>query len=168
MYENRSEESFILLSLGSNLGDRIGTINKAISLLRDSGSISELSLSSFYETAPYGYREQPWFINIALIAKSKVTPLDLLKICKDIENKIGRLPRAKWHEREIDIDLILYGDEIIDNEYLKIPHPAMQERLFVLVPSAELAGERIHPKFCLSIKELLVKCTDKSEIRIIE
>jgi 2-amino-4-hydroxy-6-hydroxymethyldihydropteridine diphosphokinase len=163
-----SDQSFILLSLGSNLGDRIANLKNAVSLLTSSGTISGISLSSFYESEPYGYREQPWFVNLALSAYCKSSPYDLLALCKEIEIKIGRQKRDKWHEREIDIDIILFDDLIVDNIDLKIPHPAMQDRKFVLLPSSELVGESIHPRLGVSVNKLLVDCTDKSIIRIIE
>ena len=167
--DNFSSESFsVLLSLGSNLGDRIGNLKKAISMLSDSGCLFDIYLSSYYETEPYGYQEQPWFVNMALSAKCNVSPGNLLVTCKEIENLVGRKPRAKWHQREIDIDLILFGNLMINDEFLQIPHPAMHKRLFVLVPSAEILGDSIHPELGLSINELLDKCSDNSIIKKIE
>ena len=162
------DDSIVLFSLGSNIGDKIGNINKAIKLLRESGIVRDIQISSYYETEPYGYLEQPWFINLVLRAKCKISPIKLLLLCKSIEHEVGRKARAKWHEREIDIDLILFGNEVVEDEQLTIPHPAMQDRLFVLLPAAEIAGELINPKLGLDIKTLLITCKDRSSVKLIE
>jgi len=154
----------ILLSLGANLGDRIGTILLAIDFIKDIGVLKDIKLSSFYETQPIGYKEQPNFINIAIFGYTNLPINLLLFFCKSIEYFCGRQPRKLWHEREIDIDIIFYSNEIINNSLIKIPHPRMHERAFVLIPAAEIAPDYIHPIENKTISDLLIICNDFSEV----
>lgn len=154
----------VLLSLGANLGDRAGSICRAIDFIREIGVLKDIKLSSFYETQPIGYTEQPNFINIAIYGYTNLPINHLLFFCKSIEYFCGRQPRKLWHEREIDIDIIFYSNEIINNILITIPHPRMHERAFVLIPAAEIAPDYIHPIKKKSISELLTLCTDFSEV----
>ena len=156
---------FTLLSIGANIGERLENIEKAIEYISSSGIFSGIKSSSIYETEPVGYLNQPWFLNTVVSGSTKI-PADLLMgIIKNIEEVIGRTQREKWHEREIDIDILLYGNEIYKSDNLTIPHPRMHERRFVLVPAAEIAGEIVHPEISKSINQLLEDCEDKSEVR---
>ncbi len=155
----------ILLSLGSNIGNRIENINRVVQFSLSRNLIRDLTISSYYETEPYGYAHQEWFINIALVGHTAHTPFELLSFFKSIENEIGRKARPKWQEREIDIDILILGDNIINSEHITIPHPDMHNRKFVLIPASEIAGELIHPKFNINIFSLLAKCKDKSVVR---
>ncbi len=154
----------VLLSLGSNLGDKMRAISRAVELLTQD-TLQEVRVSSFYETAPVGFIQQPSFINIAVSGWTKYEPEILFKVCKTIEQKIGRKPRPRWHEREIDIDIILYGLETLTTEVLAIPHPQMHNRRFVLVPSAEIVPTMIHPILNTSIEELLELCEDVNPVK---
>lgn len=156
--------SIVLLSLGSNLGDRMKNINSALHLLDANDNINLLKSSAFFETEPLGYKNQPVFLNIAALCETNLGVYDLWNECRQIELAIGRKNRPRWHEREIDIDILLVDKLILEEKDLSIPHPRMQERMFVLQPASEIAPEMIHPVFNLAIKSLLDKCTDKSEV----
>ncbi len=155
----------VLLAFGANLGNREQTILRAVELLLKSGAVREISLSKLYETEPVGFKDQPFFINAALQGITELSPETLLKTCRDIETQLGRTPRAKWHEREIDIDILIYGGEILLKENVEIPHPRMHERRFVLLPAADVAVDMIHPVFKKSVGELLKECHDTSLVR---
>ena len=163
--EDENIETFVLLSIGANLGHRRDTIEKAIELLKSSNSLSNIKTSSFYETEPFGITDQPWFVNVAISGYTNQSLNSLIQFCKSIEYSLGRKIRKKWHQREIDIDIIFFGDLTKETQKLTIPHAEMQDRRFVLEPAAEIAGDFLHPKLKVSINHLLEICPDKSEIR---
>jgi len=152
----------ILLSLGANLGNREETLSKAIELLKQRVFTGKIKISSVYETEPVGFKNQPWFFNLAIYGLTELTPQTLLEKCKSIEFELGRIVREHWHEREIDIDIILFGQEIINTPDLIIPHQRLHERKFVLLPCSEIAGNIIHPLLEQTIYELLGFCKDNS------
>ncbi len=158
-------KTLILLSVGSNLGDRKANIEEAFELLKYSGAISDARISSFYETEPFGFKDQPWFINAAIIGYTWLPLNYLIEFCKSIEYILGRKVKKRWHPREIDVDIIFYGNELFDGDKLVVPHSEMHKRRFVLEPAVELAGDLIHPRFGKSIKELLADCKDKSIVK---
>ncbi len=139
------EATPVLLSLGSNLGDRLTYIESAIELLTAKGSVISLICSPIYETEPVGYLDQPPFLNCCVTGVTSHDPLSLYWTLKQIEQHLGRAPRPRWHEREIDLDIILYGNQIIEHSDVVIPHPRALERAFVLIPAADIAPEWIHP-----------------------
>ena len=153
-----------MLSLGANLGDRKQALSDAVDYLRDNAVLTGISTSSFYETQPFGVTEQPEFINMVVSGFTQLSVFALLQICKSIEYLMGRQTRQRWHEREIDIDILIYGDLVISKEKIKIPHPAMSERKFVLIPAAEIAAKAKDPKSCKTIAELLDECEDESDV----
>lgn len=150
------------LLLGSNLGDRVSAISKAIYMIDELHRTAVVRTSSFYETEPFGFLEQPFFLNVAVMIKTCLSPETLLQHLKLIEKKIGRKEREKWHEREIDIDIIFYGKNIVETSTLTIPHPLMHLRRFVLAPLVEIDPEFVHPVFGKSLAGLLDECPDKS------
>ncbi|MDR4507289.1 MAG: 2-amino-4-hydroxy-6-hydroxymethyldihydropteridine diphosphokinase [Candidatus Brocadiaceae bacterium] len=141
----------VCIGLGSNLGDRARNLFHAYRLITNNKEVHPLRLSRFYETTPVGIRSQPMFLNAALTLETSLSPHLLLEKCQYIEDCMGRIRTVKWGPRNIDIDILLYGDTIIDNDLLKIPHPLMHTRQFVLRPLAEIGPDIIHPLLKKSI-----------------
>lgn len=128
------------LSLGANIGDRFEHLKKAIQLLKQEKGIWLESISNIYETDPVGFVEQPAFLNMVLGGKTELTPEQLLQAVLEVERKLGRVREVRWGPRTLDIDILTYGQETIAEGNLEIPHPRMQDRLFVLIPFAEIAA----------------------------
>lgn len=144
----------VYLLLGSNLGDREKNLADAIKHLQKLG-LQVLKKSSIYNTLPWGYTEQPDFLNQAIECLTELEPLELLKRLKEIEKSMGRKKTVRYGPRIIDIDIIFYDNLILKTEQLSIPHPRMHEREFVLKPLSEIAPDFIHPELQLSVKRLL-------------
>jgi 2-amino-4-hydroxy-6-hydroxymethyldihydropteridine diphosphokinase len=140
------------LSLGSNVGDRAEQLRDALARLGAAGRV--VSVSSVYETAPVGFTGQPWFLNWAVTLETRKTPQQLMAAILGIEEEMGRRRTQKKGPRSIDIDILLFGDVIVDSKELTIPHPAMHQRRFVLEPLAEIAPEALHPALKRTIREL--------------
>ena len=129
------------LGLGSNLGNRKANLDQAVELLKAHPGIQINKVSSYYETEPVGYTDQPDFLNAAVEIETELSPRELLNTVLDIENKMGRKRTIRWGPRVIDIDILLYGTGQIEEEGLQIPHPRMMERRFVIEPLSEIAPE---------------------------
>lgn len=154
----------VYLSLGGNLGDRLSNLTKAIQLIKE--RIGEvLQESAIYETKAWGDTNQPDYLNLVLAVKTNLEPEELLDETQRIENELGRKRREKWGARTIDIDILFINQLIINTERLKVPHPLMSERKFVLLPLEEIAPEFIHPIFKTSIKTLTSRCEDALEVK---
>jgi len=145
------------LSIGSNLGDREANIQKAISLLNLHSKIKVLQVSSIIETKPYGYIDQPDFLNGAILIETELSPSKLLTELQKIERKLKRKQKIRWGPRTIDLDILFYDDLVIEKDGLKIPHPELHKRIFVLQPLSELAKDFVHPILQESIASLLGK-----------
>jgi len=143
----------IYLALGSNLGDR--EANLRLARLSLAPQVQVLAASPIYETAPWGYLDQPPFLNQVLQAASDLSPIDLLAHLKQIEEQMGRKPNFKNGPRLVDLDILFYHDQVINQDGLVIPHPLLAERAFVLVPLADLAPDLRHPVLGLTAVEML-------------
>ena len=147
----------VYFSLGSNLGDRVQLLEKALTLLnKEIGNL--VSRSSFYETEPWGFSSNHPFLNACCLCETKLSPLEVLHRTQQIEKELGRKRKSKnkkYHDRPIDIDLLLCDDLTINTKELTIPHPFMQERRFVLEPLKEIAPDVIHPVLHISISKML-------------
>jgi 2-amino-4-hydroxy-6-hydroxymethyldihydropteridine diphosphokinase len=142
----------VYLSLGSNVGDRAANLRTAIKRVSSLGDV--MAVSSFYETEPVEFAAQPWFLNCAVELDTEKMPKRLLGGILDIEREMGRRRVQKKGPRTLDIDILLFGNSIIQTKGLTIPHPAMHERRFVLEPLAEIAPEARHPVIKRTVREL--------------
>ncbi len=152
--ENKPYHS-ALIGVGSNIGNRVEICCAAIERLRQHSSIEDLEVSPFFETDPVGVTDQPPFINLVIRMKTTLSPHELLKSLKTLEKELGRVYRYRWGPREIDLDILLYNDAIVETDGLKIPHPEMHKRAFVLVPACEISPEWKHPLLKKTLAQLL-------------
>jgi 2-amino-4-hydroxy-6-hydroxymethyldihydropteridine diphosphokinase len=143
----------VFIAFGSNLGDRQANLRTAIDLLPNSVEI--LKGSSIYETPPWGYADQPSFLNQVIEVSTTLRPVCLLRKLKHIERKIGRKKTFRYGPRLIDLDILFYGERVIHRRKLQIPHPRLHERAFVLVPLAEIAPNFVHPVLNQTVQTLL-------------
>ncbi len=143
------------LCLGSNEGDKVGYLQQALKILNESKMLTVVRTSALYETEPWGNKDLDWFVNAVLEIKTKLSPRELLNLCKNTEVLIGRKPSSKKYEaRIIDIDILFYGDLIINEPDLKIPHEHLHERAFAIVPLLELIPDYEHPKYKKSLLKM--------------
>ena len=165
MLNKALEYNTAYLLLGGNLGDREANLKKAIELVNDKiGRV--IAISSLYETAAWGKTDQPAFLNQAVSLQTRLTALEVLERALSIEQELGRVRKDKWGERLIDIDLILFGDEVINiPDKLHVPHPHMQDRKFVMEPLAEIAPGVIHPLMGETMLDICRNITDPLEVK---
>jgi dihydroneopterin aldolase / 2-amino-4-hydroxy-6-hydroxymethyldihydropteridine diphosphokinase len=153
--ENHLITTDVYLGIGSNEGDPILNCQKALDRLSRGKKIWLEKKSSLYKTEPINYTNQPWFINRVVKVRSCLKPKELRSFLREIEISLGRKDGIRWGPRPIDLDVLFYGNLVISEEDLVLPHPRLQERKFVLVPLEEIASEFVHPVLKKSIKELL-------------
>jgi len=165
MLNQALEYSTAYLLLGGNLGNREANLKKAIELLNDKiGKV--IASSSLYETAAWGKTDQPAFLNQAIALQTNLSALEVLDLALGIEQELGRVRKDKWGERLIDIDLILFGNEIINiPDKLQVPHPHMQSRKFVMEPLAEIAPDVVHPVLGETILSICRNIDDPLEVK---
>jgi 2-amino-4-hydroxy-6-hydroxymethyldihydropteridine diphosphokinase len=152
------------LLIGGNLGNRSANLQKAIQLIEQNcGQV--VQSSAIYETAAWGFTDQPAFYNQALKIETKYPPEKLMQLLLHIEQEMGRIRTIKLGPRIIDLDMLFFNSSILNNEELILPHPALAERRFVLLPLSEIASNLIHPVFHKTIEQLLNNCPDQLDVQ---
>lgn len=156
----------VYLGLGSNQGDRLGAIQQAIRFLTDHPDIRLLSASSFYETEPVGFKDQDWFVNVAVAIDTSLSPEELLDVCQKTENALGRVrdPNQPKGPRTIDIDILFYDDVVLHTDELTLPHPRVHERACMLVPLLEVNSRVMHPVLKRSVEQLHSDLSEPEEV----
>lgn len=149
------------IALGTNLEPRAAHLDKALELFHSLSGVEVKRVSSIYESKPVGYLDQPDFLNLVFEAETELLPLDLLDSCQTIEQELGRVRTIRFGPRTLDVDIVLYGVESIDEERLTVPHPRMQERSFVLLPLQELNPEYVVPEWNKTVNELVAELSAK-------
>ena len=136
------------IGLGANLGDREATLRRALELLGEADGVEVVAVSALLETEPWGYDDQPWFLNGAAELETTLAPRELLALLLDVERRLGRVRGAdalRYGPRSVDLDLLVQGDLVVDEPGLQVPHPRLRERRFALAPLAELAAGLVVP-----------------------
>ncbi len=156
------------IGLGSNEGDRLGYVQQAMQFLKDIHSITVLECSSLYETEPIGESYTKWFVNAVVAIETSLSAQDLLDVCQDIEKRLTELHSHsnpnRIKERIIDLDILFYGDSVMDSPSLKLPHPKMHMRSFALVPLLEIAPDIRHPALEKSVAQLHEELTEPEQV----
>lgn len=158
--------SEVFIQLGSNLGNRMQALNKAMDLMHNMLG-KPLKISGIYESQAWGNENQENFLNCVVSYKTSMHPLELLKHLKEIEIKIGRVQNTKWGPRLIDLDILMFGKSVFLANDLKIPHPKMSQRAFVMIPLADIAPNLIHPIFGQTISAMKDACTDPLLVKLV-
>ena len=147
-------ENIVFIGLGSNIGDRVGNIQKAIEKIDNDPFCSVQNISSFYESRAFGNLDQADFINAVMKISTQHSPGKLFQVLKRTEAEIGRKKNVRWGPREIDLDILFYNDLLYNDESLQIPHKGIPERDFVLIPMSEIEPEFVHPELNKKISDI--------------
>lgn len=155
----------VCIGIGSNLGDRMAHCQSAIHHLRELSSTDVIKISSLFETEPIEREDQEWFINVVVEIQTHLSPEELLVSCQSIEGSLGRIRTSRFGPRTIDLDLLFYGQQVMNTLELTIPHPRLHERHFVLIPLLEIAPDWVHPLQKASVKSLLELIQGQKAVR---
>ncbi|MBI2113394.1 MAG: 2-amino-4-hydroxy-6-hydroxymethyldihydropteridine diphosphokinase [Candidatus Wildermuthbacteria bacterium] len=155
----------IYIGLGSNMGDRKKNLSDALDFMQEKCSIERVS--SLYETEPVGYEDQAWFLNCVAMAKTQLSPLELLLFLQSLEARLGRVRTVRNGPRPIDLDILLYGQDVLCMSGLLVPHPGMHERRFVLQPLTEITPECLHPVLGKTVQELLEQIGKDKSVQMV-
>ena len=151
------------IGLGSNLGDRKKNLLQALQLLEAKARVRRGS--SFYETEPVGLEQQDWFLNAVAEIETRLSPRELLSFLLSVEEALGRKRVVRWGPRTLDLDLLFYGNQVVDEPGLQVPHPELHKRRFVLEPLAELASDFVHPVLKKTAKQLLAELKSPKAVK---
>lgn len=154
------------IAIGCNLGEKRRQMVQAIDLMQSLGVLR--AVAPLYRTGAYGYTDQPDFLNSVVCLKTGLPPLELLEALKRLEHRLGRKKRERWGPREMDLDIIFYNGQLVNEEGLTIPHPDLSNRRFVLQPLADIAPDFISPRHHRTVATLLAECPDKTNIQLID
>lgn len=156
------------IGIGSNLDDPLERCREALRRLAETDGVGSIRPAPFFKSEPAGLSDQPWFVNTAAEMRTVLPPRELLGRLKEIEAAMGRVPGPRWGPRRIDLDILLYGQEVVEEGDLVIPHPEMHRRRFVLVPLHEIAPWAIHPAFGVSVAGLMARLEDPLRVLPLE
>jgi 2-amino-4-hydroxy-6-hydroxymethyldihydropteridine diphosphokinase len=154
------------ISLGSNIGDRFSYLQDAMEMITSYDKVNMVNYSSIYETDPVGYEEQDLFLNMVIQVETELSPFELLELCLETEQELGRKRLIKWGPRTIDLDILLYNQENIESEKLTVPHPRIQERAFVMIPLLEIKPDIALPALDMPLRVWAEEIPDKKGVRI--
>ncbi len=157
--------SEVFVALGANQGDREQNLIQSLRLLEEN-QIEVIRTSAIYETEPVGYFDQDWFLNAVVQLRTDLSPDEFLHLIRKVETKLGRERKIVNGPRTIDLDILIWGREIIESEDLIIPHPRLHQRLFVLRPLMDIGADLIHPGFGIPIRELFLQLKNTEQIRL--
>lgn len=158
-----SSSTIVHIALGTNLGERESNLHRAIAAFPP--AVTALERSPVYETPPWGLAKQPAFLNMVVKGETSLKPLRLLEFLKSLETSMGRVPTIRYGPRLIDLDILFYGDQVLDSPGLSIPHPRLHERAFVLVPLVDLSPALVHPVLGKSMRTLLANVNTEGIVR---
>ena len=154
----------VFIGVGSNLGDKVGNCRRAVEVILADGRNRIVQCSPLYQTEPVGKKEQDWFINGVFAMETSMEPAELLEFLLGVEKMMGRVRTERWGPRVIDLDILLFGQEVINEEALRIPHPRLHERRFVLVPLRDIAPDLMHPLLGKTISQILAELPGEEKV----